>query len=136
MTPAELKAITDRLRGGVSMSEQAVLDCVGLVINEALFFQDTLHLVFDTKRLKLTHDSPDCCAVKYLVCDDDLAFIKGAEFRGIVVKDVQDISAGSDSHEVQFADVVTSKGTAQLAAHNENNGYYCGISFEAELVPE
>lgn len=131
-----LVAITERLVGGRYLKDENISPCVGLVIEEMTFFNSTMYIVFATQKLSITNDDPNCCANKYLVCDDDLEFAKGATFTGIVRKTALDqCNDDGGVHEISFADIVTSKGVVQLAAHNEHNGYYGGIDFSFALNP-
>ena len=119
--------------GSDFLKNYAVEACRDQVIEDMVFFNDTLHIAFNSKTLSFTNDYASYCAVKYLVCDDELEFAKGAEFIGVVYKEGKVDDSQGQSHETAFADIITSKGVVQLAAHNEHNGYYGGIDFVIEL---
>jgi hypothetical protein len=77
---------------------------------------------------------PDCCAHHYFTCDDDLSPFIGAAIDDFEVRDQPDLDDGGEVHEVSFLIVTTSKGQFTVAAHNEHNGYYGGITLYTDYV--
>lgn len=134
---ATLAAISERLRGGAFIVTPELKACAGKTIVEMTFMLSTLYILFDDSKLAITNDDPDCCANKYLVCDDALDFASGRVFQGLLRKTAPanyDYSGSNDAHEIAFGEIVTSGGVVQLTAHNEHNGYYGGIDFAISLT--
>lgn len=102
---------------------------IGKTIHEAKIEDDRLVLSFtDRTSITLRDDGQSCCAHRYMTCDDDLPYYKGAELLDAEVApgpDAEDEWGGS--HEQEFLRVKTSKGTFTVANHNVHNGYYGGF---------
>jgi hypothetical protein len=79
-----------------------------------------------------------------MTCDDNLEDYIGAHFTGLIRKSQSEIPqlpdednyTSNDTHEVQWLEVVTSKGCFTIAAHNEHNGYYGGFDIDAVFKGE
>ena len=52
---------------------------------------------------------------------------------GAEIKEAPSIPTEYDEHEVQFLEVLTSKGGFTMASHNEHNGYYGGFLIRAAV---
>ena len=84
-------------------------------------------------KIQIMDDWQSCCENRYMHCEDeaDFEYLEGSVFRFVEVVDAPDEkSEGADEdhvHEVQFCNVLTSKGVIQLTSHNEHNGYYGGF---------
>lgn len=104
---------------------------IGCKITNITFSEDFLTLEFDdVMEVTLEADEADCCAYKYLSCDDDVKSLVGARFAwmqnvGGVTKDTD----GYDIHEWTFLKIQTDRAAITICAHNEHNGYYGGIEF-------
>jgi hypothetical protein len=93
--------------------------------------QDTLKLVFDDASMLTVFDAgQSCCESRYMRTDDKFEDFIGAKLLDIELKQAPDIEAGYDTHEVQFLELMTSKGALTMASHNEHNGYYGGFAIE------
>lgn len=101
---------------------------------------DVMTIAFtDGSKLRLKDEGQSCCEHRYMVCDDDLAYLHGAQFVNVELADgPEEEGEYGECHEVQFIKLTTSKGTITVASHNEHNGYYGGFSIEAsiEAAPE
>jgi hypothetical protein len=62
--------------------------------------------------------------------DDEFKDFIGAKLLEIELKQAPDIEVEYDTHEVQFLELMTSKGALTMASHNEHNGYYGGFAIE------
>jgi hypothetical protein len=93
--------------------------------------QDTLKLVFDDASVLTVFDAgQSCCESRYMRTDDKFEDFIGAKLLDIELKQAPDMEAGGDMHEVQFLELMTSKGALTMASHNEHNGYYGGFAIE------
>lgn len=118
--------------------------CVGGVIRNLKMEDSELLLVLDDGTLTLKDDGQNCCESRYMTCDDNLAEFIGAHFTGLYIKRYnaipqqpdEDGITRSDMHEVQWLEIVTSKGCITIAAHNEHNGYYGGFNITANFKGE
>lgn len=90
-----------------------------------------------------------CCEARWMTCEDNLMDIQGA-----LLKDIRLSAAGpewelverarkritgdtsDDHHDIQFVDILTSKGPVQLVTHNNHNGYYGGFSIQVAVREE
>jgi len=90
---------------------------------------DELHFVFDDgARMSLLDNEQLCCELRYMTTDDNLKDFVGAKFESAEVRDGPQYS---NSHEIQFLIVHTSKGSFTIETHNEHNGYYGGFDLIA-----
>jgi len=93
--------------------------------------QDTLKLVFDDASVLTVFDAgQSCCETRYMQTDDEFKDFIGAKLLEIELKQAPDIEVEYDTHEVQFLELMTSKGALTMASHNEHNGYYGGFAIE------
>ncbi len=114
---------------------------VGAVIKRVCIENDELHMHFDDGTLIIRDSGQSCCESRYMTCDDDLAEFSGAHFTGLKMKTHEELPnqpdedgyTSSDTHEVQWVEIMTSKGCITLASHNEHNGYYGGFDIDAEF---
>jgi hypothetical protein len=88
----------------------------------------------DGTSLYLWDDGQSCCESRYMRTDDKLSDFTGATLLDLELKKAAPINDSEyGDHEIQFLDVKTSKGTFQMASHNEHNGYYGGFHIIARL---
>jgi hypothetical protein len=78
-------------------------------------------------------DAQQCCEHRYATCDDDIMSVIGGTLVDVVLKDARELPGG-DTHEAQFVDIVTTKGTLTMCSHNEHNGYYGGFDLVLTLT--
>jgi hypothetical protein len=103
---------------------------------------EVLIITFESgSKIQIMDDGQSCCETRYMHCEDeaDFEYLQGSVFRFIEVVDAPDEEnegAGEydDVHEVQFCNILTSKGVIQLTCHNEHNGYYGGFGVEVKAV--
>lgn len=97
-------------------------------ISDLVLTDDALSITFeDGSKKSLVDAGQSCCESRYLTTDDNLSDYIGAEYLGYEEKPAEYVDEGYDVHEIMFLDVNTSKGTFQIKAHNEHNGYYGGF---------
>jgi len=107
-------------------------DAIGKEIASVALSNDELHFVFaDGSKVRVLDDGQSCCEARYMTTDDNLDEYAGAKLLGLEIKDAPDIEERYDVHEVQFLEVMTSRGCFTMATHNEHNGYYGGFSVRA-----
>ena len=71
----------------------------------------------------------NCCENRYMRTDDVLADYLDAKLISIELKEARTINdKNTEQHDVQFLEVVTSKGSFTCSFHNEHNGYYAGFN--------
>ncbi len=91
----------------------------------------------DGTGLRMKDCARSCCESRYLHTDDDLAYYAGAMYLGAELRDGGSTEGEyGDTSESQFLLVNTSKGTFTVVAYNDHNGYYGGISFGVDILPE
>lgn len=115
---------------GNSDSVEAYNGAIGKEIaSVALDDEETLRFKFtDGTGLRVADEGQSCCESRYMRTDDDLSHFVGATLTGMEIKDgPEEEGEYGDVHEVQFLEVTTSKGSFQMASHNEHNGYYGGF---------
>lgn len=127
-----MRTISNELFGdddtGRIISENIGKKIAGLSLSD-----NALHFVFDDgAKIKIYDDGQNCCEERYMATDDDLPYFVGAVLNGIKIKDAPNIEDEYGEHEIQFLEVLTSKGTFVMANHNEHNGYYGGFWVVAE----
>jgi len=123
-----------KMIGGNANSVDAFTKAVGKTISELeLGDDDALHFTFsDGYKMRLADEGQSCCESRYMQTDDDLSYFIGATLVSAEVKDAPDADYGTgDVHEVQFLEVLTSKGSFVMSSHNEHNGYYGGFAVRA-----
>lgn len=117
-----------RTLGGNAETVNAVKSAINKTIEKVWLEDDKLMFNFtDGTHLKMYDDGQSCCENRYMSTDDDLTEYAGAKLLDFELKDAPNVSDEYGDHEVQFLDVVTDKGTFQMASHNEHNGYYGGF---------
>lgn len=86
-------------------------------------------LIIDFAEISMSiYDTPSCCEDLYFTTDDNLKEMIGAKILGMDLLETITTDGGSnDVHEVAFMHIRTDKGTFTIEAHNESNGFYCGI---------
>lgn len=67
--------------------------------------------------------------------DDKFEDFIGATLVSMELKQAPNITSDDDygDHEVQFLELMTSKGALTMASHNEHNGYYGGFAIELKF---
>ena len=89
----------------------------------------------DNTTVELFDDLQMCCEVRYMTCDDDLNYFVGAEFfKWYTVNAPNRKRDDFIDHEVQFLEILTSRGVISVANHNEHNGYYSGFDIVERRV--
>ena len=118
-----------RMMGGNKESVAAFTEALGKTIAEAeLTSRDELHIGFtDGTKLIFSDEGQSCCESRYMRTDDNLEEYVGATLIGGEVKDAPNMPDECGDHEVQFLEIMTSKGPITMASHNEHNGYYGGF---------
>lgn len=103
-------------------------DAIGKTIKNAELKLDALRIEFeDGTGIKVSDAGQSCCERRYMRTDDDLTLYQGSQLVSMEVRDGTPVSGQYEDHEIQFLDVITSKGTFQMISHNEHNGYYGGF---------
>lgn len=118
------------LLGGNEETVNAVKASLGKVIATVSLDEGSNQLMFifsDETKLNIFDDGQSCCESRYMRTDDILSEYAGAKLLNIELKDAPNAEDEYGTHEVQFLDIVTDKGTFQMASHNEHNGYYGGF---------
>lgn len=97
--------------------------------------QDTLKVTFDDgSMLTAFDDGQSCCESRYMKTDDKFEDFVGATLVSMELKQAPDMEDEYGEHEVQFLEIMTSKGALTMASHNEHNGYYGGFAIELRFV--
>lgn len=136
MSQPGLGVMLSALGGASEKTATAIRAGIGKRVAEAAIVNNALRLkLADGSRLRLWDGGQSCCESRYMTCDDDLPYYAGAELLQVEVKDGPTVTDDCDVHEQQFLVVTTSKGSFTVANHNEHNGYYGGISLEAQWYP-
>lgn len=113
--------------------------CVGKQIKSIEFDGDKLMLMLDDNNtLDIWDNGQNCCERRYMTTDDNLAEYVGARLLNIAVKPciippaewMEDDSG--DCHDIEFLEVMTTKGAFTMTNHNEHNGYYAGFDVRLE----
>jgi len=94
--------------------------------------QDTLKVTFDDGSMLTAYDAgQSCCEHRYMRTDDKFEDFVGAKLLSMELKEAPTTTDEyGDEHEVQFLELMTSKGALTMASHNEHNGYYGGFAIE------
>jgi len=94
--------------------------------------QDTLKVTFDDDSVMTVFDyGQSCCEHRYMRTDDKFEDFIGAKLLSMELKEAPTTTGEyGDEHEVQFLELMTSKGALTMASHNEHNGYYGGFAIE------
>ena len=121
--------------GGNEETVKAVQSSLGKLITQVELDGDRLNISFaDNNVLQIWDDGQSCCEHRYMVTDDDLSQFTDCIFTDIQLKDAPCIEEEYDVHEIQFLDIYTTKGSFQMATHNEHNGYYGGFWIVARVL--
>ena len=98
-------------------------------IEKAWIDDNSLFLHFaDGSVVELADEGQSCCEHRFMRTDDDLSELSGSKLLGFELKSTSRERDEFDVHEIQFLDIITSKGIFQLANHNIHNGYYGGFA--------
>jgi hypothetical protein len=108
------------------------LKVVGKKIMGVTLVDDELHLSFGSQgTLVIRDEGQSCCENRYITTDDKLDDYVGGNLLNIEVKPVPipmlEHDSDGDSHDIEFVEVTTTKGSFVLVTHNEHNGYYGGF---------
>lgn len=119
-----------------SATHEAIRGAIGKKIALVALIENELHLTLDDgSKIKIWDDGQSCCEHRYMSTDDNLAYLAGATLVNVEVREAPTIQGGyGDEHEVQFLALMTDKGDAVFANHNEHNGYYGGFGIEAAVI--
>lgn len=123
--------------GGNKETVEAIKTSLNKTIASVYLDEDKLCFIFsDESKLILWDDGQSCCENRYMATSDDLSEYTDSILLDFELKNAPNIDDEYGEHEVQFLDVVTNKGTFQMANHNEHNGYYGGFWIKASLIKE
>lgn len=113
-----------------------VKNSLGKIFLSVELKNDALQFMFtDGTGMLLRDDGQSCCEHRYMVCDDDLASFVGDTLVNIELKNASNVADDEyDTHEVQFLQVTTNKGTFQCATHNKHSGEYGGFLIIAKPI--
>lgn len=115
--------------GGNAETVKAFTSSLGKTITALSLADDELNFEFDDgTRLRIFDDGQSCCESRYMRTDDNLSDFIGAKLIDAELKPAPDIEDGYGSHEVQFLEIKTDKGSFVMSSHNEHNGYYGGFA--------
>lgn len=92
---------------------------------------DLIFIFKDGSSLTIWDDGQSCCEDRYMSTDDDLTEYIESKLLALELKEAPNIENGGEEHEVQFLDVLTTKGIFTISNHNEHNGYYGGFYIKA-----
>lgn len=99
---------------------------------------DVLYIHFENgSGLKIWDDGQSCCENRYMCTDDTLSDFVGTKLLHIEIKsapNIEDYITCDEYHEIQFLEVMTSKGCFTLVTHNEHNGYYGGFTIRIHYI--
>lgn len=106
----------------------------GKVIDIIEFTDKKVIIKFEDKtKITIFDDGQSCCEYRYLTTDDNVISLCGAKFHSVNIKDATQTKLNGGLHEIQFLEIQTfDKGSITFAAHNENNGYYCGFNMRVK----
>ena len=117
--------------GGNEDSAAVLQAAIGKTITAlSLGDDDALHFKFsDGSGIKVFDDGQSCCESRYMRTDDRLEEFVGAQLTSMEIKGApnEPDEDGYGVHEVEFLEVMTSKGHFTMVSHNEHNGYYGGF---------
>ena len=110
-------------------------DKIGNRITDISIIDNKLSITFDSLSILEIRDKERlCCEQRYMTCDDELKEYIGSKFLGVEIKDViYEQDEWSESCEIQFLEIKTTKGSITIANHNEHNGYYSGFDIAIEI---
>jgi hypothetical protein len=102
----------------------------GKTIKEIAATDDGIALKFtDGTGIELLDGRQSCCERRYMTWDkDELSYLVGGTLTKIEEKPADTIEKDYEVHEICFLEITTDKGHANVANHNEHNGYYGGFS--------
>ena len=116
-------------------SVQAYKRANGKIITQITLEDEEKNLVLtfsDGSTLTFFDDGQSCYESRYMKVDDDLSTFIGASFVCAEIKDAPNMRTEYGEHEVQFLEIITSRGVLNISAHNEHNGYYGGFSLRCK----
>lgn len=114
--------------GGNEETVAAMKDATGKVIADLRLEDNELLIKFDDGTgIAIYDDGQSCSEYRHMSTDDNLADYVGAQLLGAEIKDAPTEEDEYGDHEVQFLEVMTSKGVFTMVNHNEHNGYYGGF---------
>jgi hypothetical protein len=118
-----------QMMGGNQESAAAFTEALGKTISKMeLTSDDELELFFtDETKLVISDQGQSCCESRYMRTDDNLEEYVGATLISGEVKEAPNMPDEYGEHEVQFLEIMTSKGPLTMSSHNEHNGYYGGF---------
>lgn len=111
-------------------------EIVGKKILNVGLIDDTLMFCFSDMKVVIEDDGQCCCESRYMQTDDVLTDYLDAKLISIELKPVT-VSENPEhygQHDIQFLEVVTSKGSFTCSFHNEHNGYYAGFNPILKIV--
>jgi hypothetical protein len=111
-------------------------EIVGKKILNLGIVDDTLMFCFSDVKVALEDDCQHCCESRYMQTDDVLTDYLDAKLISIELKPVTvcENPEHDIQHDIQFLEVVTSKGSFTCSFHNEHNGYYAGFNPILKIV--
>lgn len=118
----------------VSEFASVISQYVGQTIRDITVTPELVTLTFDHGKLELSDDASYCCERRYITCDDDTNYHKGAKLLGVEIGSCSETvpdDIDQDAHAVQFLIIRTNRGVITAATHNEHNGYYGGFYIQA-----
>lgn len=123
---------------GISDRDEKIIEALSQTpISEISLKDDVLTIDFeDDCGFTISDGGQSCCESRYMHCEDESDFDhhKGSYLRFIQVVDGEDVESEYHSHEIQFCNILTSRGVIQLVCHNEHNGYYGGFAVQIGLL--
>jgi hypothetical protein len=118
-----------RMMCGNDGTVDAYHKAIGKTIKHIELSEDTLTLTFDDASILTVRDAgQSCCEDRYMRTDDQFEDFIGVKLLDIELKQAPDMEHQYGTHEVQFLELMTSKGALTMASHNEHNGYYGGFA--------
>jgi hypothetical protein len=121
--------------GGNEETVKAIKESLGKHIVNIVLESDSLAIHFEDKTvLYLQDEGQSCCEHRYMTTDDDLSEFCDSQFMDVELADGENKDDEYGEHEIQFLNIKTSKGTFQMANHNEHNGYYGGFWITATIT--
>jgi hypothetical protein len=126
-------AMLHQLGGG---SEHSSDEYKGKIISSIEIKDNSLYISFESgEKIRVYDDGQSCCEYRYMTCDDDLQYLVGKSLVHIASKDAPDMQDDHDEvHEVCFLEIMTNDGFANIANHNEHNGYYGGFGLSIQQL--
>ena len=127
-----LSVMIGQLTGNAD-SVEAFKGALNKTIASLALEDNALHFTFDGgSKIKLFDDGQSCCEERYMTTDDDLSYYIGSQLLDAEIKEAPSVQDEDGEHEVQFLEIVTSRGAFVMETHNIHNGYYGGFLIRAE----